>query len=257
MFNWFKREINECRGWRCDHYCQACKIERFCPNPDHTYELEKMSTSSYDYKTICKAFRSTRYPFGKSWDPDILGVYNVYSRDTDAQKDTNERNGSMLLYFGIQNYTGINGFLKYGFNHYSRIYGNLERIPLNNSSFQAVNNFHKVSTHNSCQCVRFHNEVIFVVVCQVPGPETAKVFGNLEKDGRGTSPFEKYEGEYSLDDNCFFKDSLGRGLSRGLFPAEMKCAMLKGKKLCDVYSVDKSLVKPAYLVAVRLPYDRY
>ena len=259
MFNWFKREINECRGWRCDPYCDGCKLEKcneYDNAQDHIYKFKKMPASSPDYKTICKAFRATRYPFGDSWNPDILGIYNVVSANSDVCEDSSVRKESMLLYLGYQKYTGIGGFLSKGLN-YCQTLNPVERITLNNTSFQATNNHYHVLQANSCTCVRHNNEVIFVMVCEVPGPKEAKVFGQSEMEGRGEHPFEKYKGEYSLDDNCFFKDSLGRGLSRGRFPAEIKCAMLKGKKLCDVYSVDKSLVKPAYLVAVRLPYDIY
>ena len=32
MFNWLKKEINECRSWKCDRYCVGCNIERFNEN---------------------------------------------------------------------------------------------------------------------------------------------------------------------------------------------------------------------------------
>ena len=259
MFNWFKREINECRGSRCDPHCDGCKLERWNEYDDglqdHIYKFKKMPANNPDYKTICKAFRATRYPFGDSWNPDILGVYNVVSTNSDLQKDSNERKESMLLYVSYQTWTGIDGFITRGLNNENL--KPLQRITLNNTSFQATNNHHLVVPSNHCTCVRRSNEVIFVVICEVPGPKEAKVFGQSEMEGRGEHPFEKYKGEYSLDDNCFFKDSMGRGMSRGLFPVKMKCARLKGTQLCDVFSVDKSLVKPAYLVAVRLPYHRY
>ena len=43
--------------------------------------------------------------------------------------------------------------------------------------------------------------------------------------------------------HCFFKDNMGRGLSRGMLPVKLECAMLKGKKVFDVYSVDEKLMK--------------
>ena len=27
MFNWFKWEVNQCRGWRCDKYCLVAKLK--------------------------------------------------------------------------------------------------------------------------------------------------------------------------------------------------------------------------------------
>ena len=252
MFSWFKREVNECRSWRCDRYCQGCKIERF--NRDtNKYNVAPMPPSGDDYKTLCSAFRATRYPFPVGWDPDILGVYEIGAgeKDTRVKTEAGENKSPSLLYFGIQR-TGINLFLQDGFRHYS---DSNERIMLNNTSFQAVNNHQRAGT--SCDCVRSCYDVIYVVVCEVPNASEAVVFARRQAEGRGKHPFEKHEGEFSLDDNSYFKDNQGRGLSRGLFPAKMDCAMLKGMKLCDVFSVDRELVRPVYLIAVRLPHNRW
>ena len=161
----------------------------------------------------------------------------------------------MLLYFGVQRTSGIDSFLREGLDSYYFYHPDIEeRVELNNSSFQAVNNFEISNTW--CHCAKNCN-AIYVIACEVPNASEAKVFGHGETEGRGKHRFEKYQGEYSLEDNLFFKDSKGRGLSRGLFPAKLDRAMLMGSKLCDVFSVERKLVRPVYLIAARLPRNRW
>ena len=245
MFRFFKKKIKkvvECRSRKCKQKCQACKLESLYKNPRNRYELAAMQSKSPDYETVVQAFRATRYNYGSRWTPEILGVYDILGNSP------NNRHGGMLLYFGMQqNEPG--DFLLHGFNKNSRLANCRNgRVVLTNRSFAAVT-YDDVITLYSCDCVKYDNEVVYVVLCEVPNPKECREFV-LKPQVKGLHPFEKYKGMVSMKDNCHFRDSLGRGLNKGYFPCKMD-GHLKGLKFCDEFLVDEKLVKPVYMVAVR------
>ena len=224
-----------------------------------------MKRKNCDYKTIAEAFRATRYPYSKKWNPDILGVYkvlpnsdyrsdSVYPDQVYSESQNQRYPDSILLYYGVQ-LNGIEYFLRNGFsegNKNSKIRSG--KVILNNTSFGAVNYFNAGEPPFTCRCVRYVNDVIYVVVCEVPGLDKLMTF-DREPPSRGLYPFEKYKGEFSLDDNCYYRDSLGRGLSRGVFPCKL-VRPIKSKGGWDNFLVGVQLVKPVYLVAARFHFKR-
>ena len=250
MFNFYKKKnkkISECRSWKCKSKCQACKLESQQKNPKNRYKLVAMEKKCSDYKIVVQAFRATRYKYENRWNPEILGVYNILG-NSQNRENTVRYQGGMLLYFGMQQ-NDAGDFLWEGFSRNGCL-ANCKngQVVLTNSSFAAVT-YSDVTSLYSCDCVRYDNEVAYVVLCEVPGPEKCREY-ELMPMTKGLHPFEKYKGRATMEDNCHFRDSLGRGLNKGYFPYKLDESP-KGLRCCDEFLIGEKLVKPVYLVAVR------
>ena len=224
-----------------------------------------MRRKSGDYETIVRAFRSTSYPYATKWKPDVLGVYGVtpntkyQSRSVlpdqiYSQSVAADHPNPALLYHGMQLHS-VGDFLRGGFSE-GRSKVRMGRVYLQNTSFGACNYHCPPSPPFTCGCVAWENDVIYVVVCQVPAIDGCLAYPYGRKPlSMGLHEFEKYAGRYSLHDNCHYRDSRNRGLSGGVFPRKLE-GPIKALDVWDNFLVDARLVKPVYLVAARFHFER-
>ena len=238
--------------------CEACDLEKGVHRRENKYRVTPLKRTSHDHETVCRAFMATSWHTNARWTPEILRVYSIVGNSRNEENAGVRYEGGMLLYFGMR-VDHADDFLWQGFGRTNRLSYGVSwngQVRLTNSSFAAVTACDPKYSGSGepwhrCECVPFANEVVHVVVCEVPRPEKCKVF-DLEPKIKGLHPFEKYKGRVTMEDDCHFRDSMGRGLSKGSLNFD-GCSIGDpvGERICDEFLVGDKLVKPVYLVAVR------